>query len=351
MSSVLSFDRSGNSRLVAIEGSNNIRDEKEKKIDLARALGRLVMEESGWILLNGGSLTDDLSKRPTAIDYFVADGAAERARELGISAQNRILTLYPEVQDHTLHAIGRIEISRGRSKFKRLYEIARADALVTIEGVTGTPEMIELAMAMKKPVLPIPCTGGASLDAWERYEAEIRSTFSIPPKSVESSILTEGLATTQLLATTVIKLIKTQLNPLCFVATPFKEPFNSIYKNILAPALTEAGYAPVRVDDVHGTGSIMEDIVSLIHKSMLLIVDLTELNPNVMYELGMAHMLGKPTILMCQTDKEGHFTSKPPFDIQMLRILGYKPDQLTEFTEEIRTTLGETTRRRLKALN
>lgn len=109
---------------------------------------------------------------------------------------------------------------------------------------------------------------------------------------------------------------------LCFVLMPFGEPFDEIYKNLISPGIQQAGLKALRADDIFSPGSIMEQIRSAIQQSRVCVVDLTGRNPNVLYELGIAQTLGKPTILLSQD------ISDVPFDIKHLRIIQYNPAKL-----------------------
>jgi hypothetical protein len=103
----------------------------------------------------------------------------------------------------------------------------------------------------------------------------------------------------------------------CFVIMPFKEPLNGYYKKILVPAIKKSNLKAIRADEVYGTRAIIKDIVSQIKKSRLIIADLTWRNPNVVYELGIAHAFGKPVIIIVQDIND------VPFDLKHLRIIKY----------------------------
>jgi len=75
-----------------------------------------------------------------------------------------------------------------------------------------------------------------------------------------------------------------------------------------------------RADDIFSTNPIYDDIVKEIKDASIIIVDITENNPNVFYELGMAHTLKQnQTIIITQ----GEY-NKTPFDISHFRIIKYK---------------------------
>jgi hypothetical protein len=73
-----------------------------------------------------------------------------------------------------------------------------------------------------------------------------------------------------------------------------------------------------RGDDVFGSNVVMEDIITSIKKSHLIIADLTRKNPNVFYEVGIAHTLGKQVLLLAQSIDD------VPFDLRHRRVLLYQ---------------------------
>jgi hypothetical protein len=106
---------------------------------------------------------------------------------------------------------------------------------------------------------------------------------------------------------------------LCFVMTPFKEPYDSIYQKILTPAIAEAGLVPVRADQILRPGDAVAQIWNAIREADICVADISETNPNVMYELGLAHAMQKQVILLTKK------TRKTPFDLKVLRQLLYSP--------------------------
>ena len=65
--------------------------------------------------------------------------------------KERILTLHPEKTIEKLHNIGKVEIAGATPHLRRIELVKRADAIITIEGSSGTKEIIELVVASKKP--------------------------------------------------------------------------------------------------------------------------------------------------------------------------------------------------------
>jgi len=108
---------------------------------------------------------------------------------------------------------------------------------------------------------------------------------------------------------------------LVFVLMPFDEDLTRIYRSIIKPTVESLGLVCRRADDYKTNRAIIQDIWKAICEARIIIADLTNLNPNVMYELGVAHTVGKETILIYQRrDKEIKF----PFDIVHIRRIEYE---------------------------
>lgn len=102
-----------------------------------------------------------------------------------------------------------------------------------------------------------------------------------------------------------------------FILMPFAEEFSDIYKHLISDCLQGAGYTVKRADDIKSQRNIIGDIVEGIVESDLIVADLTGANPNVYYELGIAHTLNKKAILLTQEIDE------LPFDLRSYRVVAY----------------------------
>lgn len=105
--------------------------------------------------------------------------------------------------------------------------------------------------------------------------------------------------------------------PRVFVLMPFDPEFQSIFEDLIRPALEDAGYEVARADSFQDQQNILRDIIYGLAKADLVIADLTTLNPNVFYELGLCHGLRIPTVLMAQSMDE------VPFDLRSYKIQIY----------------------------
>lgn len=106
-------------------------------------------------------------------------------------------------------------------------------------------------------------------------------------------------------------------NNLCFVLMPFKEPFISIYNNHIKPTLEKAGFEIMIASDIFTPTPIIDDIWEHINKANLIVADVTGKNPNVFYELGIAHALSKYVVIVTQNADD------VPFDLKHLRYFPY----------------------------
>jgi len=126
--------------------------------------------------------------------------------------------------------------------------------------------------------------------------------------------------------------------PKVFVVMQFTEPYQQLYKEVIQPITKEYGYQAYHVGEVYGPGVILNDIAQGIIDSQIIIAEITPANSNVFYELGYAHALGKPTILLAERGKE------LPFDITSYRCLFY------DNTIAGKTQVEEALRRHLQAI-
>lgn len=104
----------------------------------------------------------------------------------------------------------------------------------------------------------------------------------------------------------------------CFVMSPFGGWYDSYYSDVYCPAIEAAGLEPCRADDLYRPSAIVQDIWAYVKSARVMLADMTDKNPNVFYELGLAHALDKPVVLLSQTIED------VPFDLRALRVLTYE---------------------------
>lgn len=94
----------------------------------------------------------------------------------------------------------------------------------------------------------------------------------------------------------------------------------------------------LRADDIWKYDAIIQDVVSLINRSRIIVCDCTGRNANVFYEAGIAHTLGRDVILITQSEAD------IPFDLRHLRYVVYLNNG------EGRGQLAERLRQRIQTL-
>jgi hypothetical protein len=103
-----------------------------------------------------------------------------------------------------------------------------------------------------------------------------------------------------------------------FVIMKFSPPFEDLFKQVIKPVALECGVDAEKADDILGPGMIISDITNRLKEADIVIADISVENANVYYELGYAHAIGKPTILLAEKGKT------LPFDISGFRTLFYE---------------------------
>lgn len=118
---------------------------------------------------------------------------------------------------------------------------------------------------------------------------------------------------------------------------PFHPSFDDVYST-LQDIASSFELRCRRADDIWENPAVMQDVVSLIDRSKIIICDCSGRNPNVFYEAGIAHALGRETILITQSETD------IPFDLRHLRYITYLNNG------EGREQLKEQLRRRFEAV-
>lgn len=129
----------------------------------------------------------------------------------------------------------------------------------------------------------------------------------------------------------------------CFIITPIGDDTDPIRRHI--EGIIDAAITPALGDEfdiivahrMAKSGSITKQIINEINQADLVIANLTDRNPNVMYELAIRHCLGTPTIMIAEKK------TQLPSDIISERTIFYHNDAkgVLELTEELKTRIKE----------
>jgi len=218
------------------------------------------------------------------------------------------------------------EVDRDVVQFARVGKVSKAR-------VSDREIKLEYSFDTKIPPIPVPkivelaeelsiSTSGYSLTHthWDVLDANL---FEVLLRS----------EATKVLEPTVFKFDHNQEDPkLIGVMMPFSEGFKPVYKAI-ASAAKASGFRCKRADDLWLHDHIIQTIVSLICQSGLVIADCSTKNPNVFYEAGIAHSLGKDVILIAQN------LADVPFDLRHLSVVTYLPNK--EGLKELKAKLAK----------
>jgi len=118
-----------------------------------------------------------------------------------------------------------------------------------------------------------------------------------------------------------------EVKPHAFIVMPFGKKkggdgslydFNAIYKQLIKPALEDAGFEPFRADEETASGDILTDMFQELLLADLVLCDLSIDNANAFYELGIRHAFRKRGVMHIQAGR-----AYMPFDIFNVRTLPY----------------------------
>ncbi|MEH1799220.1 MAG: hypothetical protein V7L13_08615 [Nostoc sp.] len=120
-----------------------------------------------------------------------------------------------------------------------------------------------------------------------------------------------------------------------FVLMPFKPEIKPVYDDHIIKVSMALNISVARGDDFFTAHSVMLDVWSAICTAKIIIADCTGRNPNVFYEIGLAHTIGKPVILITQNSDD------VPFDIRHMRYIqySYTPRGMLEFEQRLTETI------------
>jgi hypothetical protein len=286
-------------------------------------------------------------------DWSTAEAAFQRLKAGGVRAEERFETLLPEPDSEKIvrFRVGKVRTLYNRTRQARRFALVNSvDVLVTVEGDENTREMIDLALALEKPTLPLPFTGEISRERWQANRGWIQECFALDEATAESleRVLLSDLSEDRLseLVGTIATLILGRLTRKCFIIMPFSSAYLPLYEKSILPAISDEGFTPIRADRLNLVGDAVGTLRRAITNCDCALAVITpqfrddvlkndgRYNPNVMYELGFAHALGKPVILLCEYLRDGELPELP-FDLRTEYMVGYGQDR-----EALRAAIG-----------
>ena len=163
------------------------------------------------------------------------------------------------------------------------------------------------------------------VDEVEKYVMEKFSTESLGDVCVEGLICKPS----------VFSVPKEPINPkLIALMIPFAAEFEAV-TGAIKTASAECGMVCERANDIWEDFTIIQDVFSLIYRARIVVCDFSNKNPNVFYEAGIAHTLGRAVIPMARS------VSEIPFDLRHHRHLIYLPNEqgISQMKVELKTRI------------
>ena len=124
----------------------------------------------------------------------------------------------------------------------------------------------------------------------------------------------------------------------CYVLMPYSQEWSPNTRRAIENAVRSQNIN-FRIADEEDGRHVMEDVWRGLCESTVIIADISASNPNVMYEVGLADVLGKEMILLAQDSK------KVPFDLSGSRVLLYSPERVDKLEDDLARKLARLLRK------
>jgi hypothetical protein len=124
-----------------------------------------------------------------------------------------------------------------------------------------------------------------------------------------------------------------------FIAMAFSSDLAELHRAIHL-GVAGAGYEPVRVDEEHYSGGVMDKVVATIRASRFVVADFTRNRSGVYYEAGFAAGLGVPVVHLCESRcMLPNAEDRIHFDVQHVNFLTWEKSKLADLTDRLATRL------------
>jgi hypothetical protein len=296
---------------ILVAGGFDAKYQREEDIrSFAKALGEAIGVR-GHVLLNG-SLTE--------LDSLIAEALSAKLEGIGLTAKERETRIVSYVLAGTqpAHSHGTVLRSRltdweiAKEAFYIPEQVQQAGVVILVAGFDGTYRAANWARIAQKPLLPFTAFGGAAERIYEQELNEFDEKYAGLVDRREYEQLNSVKADWREYAETIVTLAErvaeshTAVVVMSYAERPdLLDAFDSFQQTA-----KDLGYDCDRVTQKNTEGRILPEILDKIRRAAFVIVDLTDLRPNVFYELGYADGLSKKVIV---TAKQG---TDLPFDVK-----------------------------------
>jgi hypothetical protein len=265
------------------------------------ALAYRILESMPAVIITGGFLHSNKKPNAVSTDSAALEGARRHADRHRIDLKDCYEAWIPEPSLDNRPDVGgvvrmsetdhiTVRVMTGRTPLgRRLAMVAGVDLVVTISGRQHTEVVVEQALELGVPVLPIPVAAGDSKDLLLKYRQRIAASFD--PGALDQCLgdVSKTVDTDpDGAANAVVDLLRTAKVGRCLVLLPYDDQHNSLYTSVIEPAVARH-MIPIRLDRLPRSEAIYASFADAIQTSSAVIADITLLNENVMYEVGYAH--------------------------------------------------------------
>lgn len=283
-----------------------------------RALGQAVVTH-GHVLLNGAL---------TELDALIADAAAEALRGSSCGDNDQRIVSYVLSGQKPVHNCGtliRSQLSNWDIGSASRYvpeQVEQADVVVLVGGFEGTFRAAHWAEFKRKPLLPFAAFGGAAAEIYQRELNDFDKKYSGRMKRLEFQQL-NSIKDWADHATDIVALAEkvAQSRYVLAVMSYADRPDLKDTYGTFRRVCEKLGYACERITEKNAATRILPGILESIRRAAFIIVDLTDLRPNVFYELGYADGLGRKFIV---TAKKG---TELPFDVKDIPVIFWESQE------------------------
>ena len=308
------------------------------------------------VILSGGFEYFESHPERTSVDLAVLWEAEKRLPPKQFAERFETWVPAQTLDRHSVKRFkkGTIHELDGTAQARRFKLVSAADALVTIVGEGNTRSVLELALAVDKPALPVAFTGGDSQRMWNRNRDEFNESLRLSPQLINR--LEDGPKSTRQLnqlATDVATAVHDAAQKRCLVLMPFGPGHDGFYSSVIRKTIAAANYLPHRIDKDDYAGNIPSLFLSALERARAVLIDLTGWNPNVMYELGQVHARGLVPFLIVREQQARKALHDLPFYLRHEKVLIERDDEVghKRIAAELESYLNSLAKPRNVAIN
>lgn len=293
-------------------------------IEFIKELVKELVTDPSVIIMTGGfdHYTEGERKNMVSVDRAVLDASKLYIKE---GFENRFETWHTTDNDSKKQSFkeGNIIPVHGSRQVRRFRMVNNCDVVITIQGNDNTKSIIELALAINKPILPLPFTGGKSETLWPEYRDDVKKLIENIPGKDDILTTIEKIPGTDWnhLAKPIADFLKKVAEKKCLVLMPFDKKHNERF-DIFKTAIEKNGFITDRIDKSEVAGDIPDIFKEKLDNSKAVIVDITDFNPNVLYELGYVHSKKiTPLIISGNAEANNIAATEFPFYLKQAMII------------------------------